>query len=397
MRQPALDDPAFWASDPEPALARLRAESPVHWYEPGRFWALTRHADIHAVSRDPATFCSGRGVLMQDREREVSTADSILYVDPPAHARYRKLVSRGFTPRRVAALEDRVRELARDLLDATDPHAEVDLVDALAAPLPLLVIAELLGVPQDDREQFRVWSDAVIEAASGITDENALLALELIQYFEAALLDRAARPRDDLLTVLVAAEVDGERLTTAEQVGFCMSLLVAGNETTRSAVSGGLVALAGHPVQRGRLVADPGLLPDAVEEVLRWVTPIAAMARTATRDAVVGDEKVEEGDYLVMVYLSANRDEGVFGPTAGRFDVTRPANPHLTFGSGEHFCLGASLARLETRVVLEELLSRWPSYAVTATPTWVPSTLVRQLERVPVVLAGDGMGAGPWT
>lgn len=386
MSLPPLDDPGFWAGDPEPALAQLRSESPVRWYEPGQFWALLRHADVGAVSRDPEAFCSGRGVLMQDRAREVSAADSILYVDPPAHARYRKLVSRGFTPRRVAALEDRVRELARGLLDQVDPGAEVDLVDAVAAPLPLLVIAELIGVPPEDRDRFRVWSDAVMEAASGITDENALLALELITYFEAALDDRVARPADDLLTVLVEAEVDGERLTRSEQVGFCMSLLVAGNETTRSAMSGGLLALAEHPDQRARLAADATLLPGAVEEVLRWVTPIAAMARTATRAVVVGDEKVAEGDYLVLVYLSANRDEAAFGPTAGAFDIARAAAPHLTFGAGEHFCLGASLARLETRVLLEEVLARFPSYDVTGPLERVPSTLVRQLRTLPAVL-----------
>lgn len=384
---PPLDDPAFWAADPEQELARLREGSPVHWYEPGRFWALTRHADVHAVSRDPQTFCSSRGVLMNDREREVAAADSILYVDPPLHSRYRRLVNRGFTPRRVAALEDRVRHLLRDLLDVVDPSADVDLVEAIAAPLPLLVIAELLGVPPSDRGQFRVWSDAVMEAASGITDENALLALELMEYFDAALRERAVSPREDLLSVLVSADVDGERLTKAEQLGFCMTLLVAGNETTRSAISGGLVALAEHPDQRARLVADPMLVPGAVEEVLRWVTPIAAMSRTATCDVVIGEQKVADGDYVVMVYLSANRDEAVFGPDAAAFDVTRELNPHLTFGTGEHFCLGASLARLETRVVLEQLLARWPSYVVTGPVVRTPSTLMRQLGRVPLVLA----------
>lgn len=387
MTAPPLDDPGFWAGDPEPDLARLREESPVHWYEPGRFWALTRHADVHAVSRDPETFCSSRGVLINDREREVAAADSILYVDPPLHSRYRKLVNRGFTPRRVAALEDRVRQLLRDLLDAVDPSTDVDLVEAIAAPLPLLVIAELLGVPPSDRGQFRVWSDAVMEAASGITDENATLALELMEYFDAALRQRATSPREDLLSVLVSADVDGELLTKPEQLGFCMTLLVAGNETTRSAISGGLVALAQHPEQRRRLVADPTLVPGAVEEVLRWVTPIAAMSRTATCDVAIGNEKVAEGDYVVMVYLSANRDEAVFGPDAAAFDVTRPVNPHLTFGTGEHFCLGASLARLETRVVVEELLARWPSYAVTGPVLRTPSTLMRQLSRVPLVLA----------
>jgi cytochrome P450 len=384
---PALDDPAFWAADAEPALARLRAESPVYWHQPGKFWALTRHADVLAVSKDPARFCSSQGVLMADRDRTVAAADSILYVDPPAHARYRKLVSAGFTARRVAALEEQVRRLTREVLEGIDPTDEVDLVDTVAAPLPLLVIAELLGVPASDRDQFRIWSDAVMEAASQITDENALLALELMDYFTKALAERASASRDDLLSVLVNAEVDGDRLTLGEQIGFCMSLLVAGNETTRSAISGGLVALAEHPDQRSRLANDAALLPTAVEEVLRWVTPIAAMARTATADTVIGDEKVSAGDYVVMVYLSANRDEAVFGPDAAAFDIGRVSNPHLTFGIGEHFCLGASLARLETRVLLEDLLTRWPSYDVTDPGDRIPSTLMRQRRGVRAVMA----------
>jgi len=384
---PRLDDPAFWAGDAEPELARLRADSPVLWYEPGKFWALTRHADVLAVSKDPETFCSSQGVLMNDRDRVVAAADSILYVDPPVHSRYRKLVSRGFTARRVAALEEQVRRIARELLEAVTPHDDIDLVETIAAPLPLLVIAELLGVPGSDRGQFRIWSDAVMEAATNITDENALLALELMEYFDAALRERANAPRDDLLTVLVEAEVDGERLTTGEQLGFCMSLLVAGNETTRSALSSGLVELAQHSEQRARLVADQSLLTSAVEEVLRWATPIAAMSRTATRDTTIDGQQVSAGDYIVMVYLSANRDEAVYGADAASFDITREVNPHLTFGIGEHFCLGASLARLETRVLLEEMLARFPSYEVTDPGERIPSTLMRQRRAVRGVLA----------
>jgi cytochrome P450 len=208
-----------------------------------------------------------------------------------------------------------------------------------------------------------------------------------MDYFTKALEERAASPRDDLLSVLVNAEVDGDRLTVGEQVGFCVSLLVAGNETTRSAISGGLVALAEHPDQRSRIAADASLLPGAVEEVLRWVTPIAAMARTATTDTVIGDEQISAGDYVVMVYLSANRDEAVFGADAGVFDVARVNNQHLTFGIGEHFCLGASLARLETRVLLEELLGRWASYDVVDAGERIPSTLMRQRRGVRAVMS----------
>lgn len=391
MSEPRLDDPLFWAGDAEAALATLRAESPVHWHEPGKFWALTRHADVLAVSKNPELFCSSQGVLMNDRDRVVAAADSILYVDPPTHSRYRKLVSRGFTARRVAALEEQIRRIARDLLTTVDSRAEIDLVDSVAAPLPLLVIAELLGVPGSDRAQFRVWSDAVMEAATTITDENALLSLELMEYFGAALQERVAHPRDDLLTVLVEAEVEGERLTDGERLGFCMTLLVAGNETTRSALSGGLVALADHPDQRAALStalgADSALMTGAVEEILRWTTPIAAMSRTATTDTTIGAQAIAAGDYVVMVYLSANRDEAVYGSDADRFDIGRSANPHLTFGIGEHFCLGASLARLETKVLLEELLARFPSYAVTDAGELIPSTLMRQRRSVRGVLA----------
>lgn len=383
---PALDDPAFWAGDAEPALAKMRAESPVHWYEPAKFWALTRHADVLAVSKDPETFCSSRGVLMNDRDRLVAAADSILYVDPPVHGRYRKLVSAGFTARRVAGLEDQVRRIARELLDAVSQRDEVDLVEAIAAPLPLLVIAELLGVPGSDRGQFRIWSDAVMEAATQITDDNALLALELMEYFDAALRERTTAPRDDLLTVLVEAEVDGDRLTTGEQLGFCMSLLVAGNETTRSALSNGLIALAEHPEQRARLAAEPSMMTGAVEEVLRWATPIVAMSRTATRDSKIGGQQLSAGDYVVLVYLSANRDEAVYGNDAASFDITREVNPHLTFGIGEHFCLGASLARLEVRVLFHELLARFPSYEVVDAGERIPSTLMRQRQGVRGVL-----------
>jgi cytochrome P450 len=388
MTAPQLDDPNFWAGDAESALATLRAESPAHWYEPGKFWALTGHADVLAVSKDPELFCSSRGVLMNDRDRVVAAADSILYVDPPVHSRYRKLGSRGFTARRVAALEDQVRRVAADLLDVVDSSVEVDLVETLTAPLPLLVIAELLGVPGSDRGQFRIWSDAVMEAATALTDENALLSLELMEYFDAALRERVDKPRDDLLNVLVEAEVDGDRLATSEQLGFCMTLLVAGNETTRSALSSGMVALAERPDQRSALAGEPtSLMTGAVEEVLRWATPIAAMSRTATRDTVLSGKQIAEGDYVVMVYLSANRDEAVYGADAASFDITRAVNPHLTFGIGEHFCLGASLARLETRVFFEELLARFPSYDVMTGGERIPSTLMRQLRGVRGVLA----------
>ncbi len=384
MPSPRLDDPLFYAGAPDAALARLRAEDPVHWYEPAGFWALTRHADIQAVSTDPVRFCSGQGVLMNDRTRPVSAADSILYMDPPAHAPYRSLVSRAFTPRRISALEPWIRDLTKTLLDEIPRGEPFDLVDALAAPLPILVIAELLGVPGADREQFRVWSDAVTSAAVEITEAAAYSVLELLQYFLAVIAERRADPRDDLLTALVEAEVDGTRLTEQELLGFCLSLLVAGNETTRSAIACGLVTLAEHPDQYAALRAAPGVT-NAVEEILRWVTPITTFARTATVDVEVGGRAIAAGDFVVLVYRAANRDPEVFGADADAFRVGRPTPPHLAFGAGPHFCLGAALARMETAVVLDEVRARWGGLQPAGVPEPVPSTLFHQLATAPLV------------
>ena len=379
-----LDDPRFYANDPEAVFAELRANDPVYWYDEGSFWALTRHADVMAVSRDPQTFRSGAGVLMQDRTRQVTPDQSILFMDPPEHARYRKIVSTQFTSRRVAALEDRVRELTREVLAAVDPASEVDLVDALTSPVPMLVIAELLGIPADDRDRFRRWSDAMMDAATEMSQDALVQAAELYGYFNEHLAVRREQPGEDLLSRLVTAEVDGERLTEWELLGFCMTLLVAGNETTRNLLSGSLIALHEQPEQRSLVLSGTAR---AVEELLRWVTPILLFARTATRDTDIGDRTISAGDFIVMMYASANRDESVFGPSADRLDVTRDPNPHLSFGFGEHFCLGAGLARLEARVVLEELLTRFPSYAITGEPDRVPSTLLRSVAKLPGVLA----------
>jgi cytochrome P450 len=380
-----LGHPEFFAGDPDLALSELRRSCPVSWRPDSEFWAVTRHADVQAVSRDPETFCSRMGVLMADRGREVAAADSILYLDPPRHVEYRKLVSRAFTPRRVADLEPQIRQITLDLLDRIDPTRPVDLVDALTAPLPILVIAEMLGLPAKDRDAFRDWSDAIMEAATNLTDENAARSLELFAYFEAQLDARLSEPDDGLLSALLQAEVDGESLTRQELLGFCMTLLVAGNETTRSLLTGGLLALVDSPGQRWRLVEDPSLLPQAVEEMLRWVTPIMAMARTATKEVALGDARIRAGEYVVMLYGAANRDEEALGPGADSFEISRSPNPHLAFGFGEHFCIGAGLARLEARVVLSEVLARWPEYRVVGEIVRSPSTLLRQISSVPVI------------
>ena len=385
---PKLTDPAFYAGDPHAAYDRLRADDPVHWHAEGDFWALSRHADVVAVSRDPHTFCSSKGVLVEDRKREVMGADSILFLDPPRHQQLRNLVARGFHPRQVNALEPRIRVLTDGLLDAVKPDDETDFVEAVAVQLPILVIADMLGIPHSDIEQFRIWSDALIEVASDITSPKAAMAADLFIYFDGVIEARGEERGTDTISVLLDAEVDGERLGHHELLGFCMTLLVAGNETTRNLLSGGVLALADNPDQWDHIRKDPTVIPSAVEELLRWVTPIMTFARTATTDTVVGGQDIAEGDYLLMLYASANRDEAVFGPTAGQVDITRKPNPHVAFGFGEHFCLGAGLARLEARILLEQMATRYPSVERAGPVERMPSTLVNGIHHLPVRLGG---------
>jgi cytochrome P450 len=298
-------------------------------------------------------------------------------MDPPEHAPWRGLVTRRFTPRAVASLEDRIRSVARAVLDEVPPGEEIDFIDAVAAPFPVLVIAELLGIADGDRDQFRRWSDAAIESPDRPDAALADLA-SLFEFLIAHVKARRADPADDIASAVVHAEVDGKPVTTREAVGYLLSLLVAGNETTRHFVSGSAYALAEHPEQRALLAREPERIAGAVEECLRWVTPIQAFGRTATRATMLRGQPIAEGDFVVMLYASANRDDDAFGPSAAEFDVTRAVDAqHLAFGFGEHLCVGAALARLEGRVFLEELLAHFPDYVPTAEPELARSTLVR--------------------
>jgi cytochrome P450 len=381
----------FLRPDYYDVLYRLRTEAPVFEYAPG-IKAVTRYHDIREISRNPETFCSGRGALVNDPLREGGTvAGSILHMDPPQHGAWRRTLNREFTSRALERMEAEVRSLVIRLLDAVPVGEVVDLVDVLAAPLPVLVICDLLGVPASDRSDFRRWSDATILASDGraaLPPEALADVMELVAFLEQLARDKVAHPADDIVSLLVGADVEGRQLEPAELVTFNMSLLVAGNETTRHLISGGMMALAEHPDQRAQVANDLSTVPRAVEECLRWVTPIQQFARTATRDATVGDIAVDEGDYLVMLYASGNRDETAFGPTADQFIATRPIEvPNLAFGFGEHLCLGAALARLEARIVFEELLTRFPRYEIADEAEWLPSSLVRGPHSVPVVFA----------
>jgi cytochrome P450 len=366
-------------------MARLRREEPVREYAPNS-WTVACYDDVRAISRDPQQFSSTRGVLLNDPMRSGKAIQgSVLHMDPPEHAPWRGLVSRRFTPRAVGSLEPRVRAVARSVLAEVEPGTEIDFVDAVAAPFPVLVIAELLGIESADRAQFRRWSDAAIESPDKPGEAMAELAA-LFGFLQEHVEARRAAPTDDIASAVVHAEVEGAAVTTNEAVGYLLALLVAGNETTRHLVSGSVNALAEHPEQRALLTREPERIGGAVEECLRWVTPIQVFGRTATRDTELHGQPIPEGDFVVMLYASANRDESAFGPTAGVFDATRPVDAqHLAFGFGEHLCLGAGLARLEGRVFLEELLARFPEYEVTVAPELSQSTLVRGATRMPVV------------
>jgi cytochrome P450 len=376
----------FVAPDYYEHLARLRREAPVQQYAP-HSWTVARYDDVRAISRTPEHFCSSKGVLINDPLRAGGAVPgSFLHIDPPEHADWRKLTSRRFTPRAISSFEPAVRAMASQVLDAVPRGEEIDFVDRVAAVFPVLVIAQMLGVADGDLADFRRWSDAAIEAPDD-PDGTVADLIELFRYLKQIVRDRADHPADDIATTIAHAEIGGCPMSSEGAVGYLLTLLVAGNETTRHLVSGATTVLHEHPDQRALLAREPNRIGLAIEECLRWITPIQAFGRTATIDTEVGGRPIATGDFLVMLYASANRDEAAFGPTADIFDVTRPVDTsHVAFGFGEHLCLGAALARLEARVFVEELLTRFPNYEV-GVPEMARSTLVRGAVRLPFVAA----------
>jgi cytochrome P450 len=387
-----LHSPDFYAGNPYPTYKTLRATSPVHWNDVTKFWALLKYEDVRFVSRNPGLFSSTRGITIPDPAQPQATQEgNLIFTDPPRHRQLRRLVSFAFTPSRVAALEPKVREIVHGILDEIEAGSTQEFAEAIAAPLPTRMIAELLGAPAEDWEQFRAWSDAAVGSADPDIELDPVVSLaQLHQYFSKLIAERRSEPRDDLLSVLVGAEVEGERLTDADLLNLSFLLLVAGNETTRNLIALGTLALIGHPDQCRKLVDDPGGIPDAVEEMLRWTSPVTHMARTATQDVEIRGQRIREGDTVVMLYGSANRDEEVFGDDAEEFRVARRPNPHLAFGLGEHVCLGARLARLEACVLFEELLRRFPKLELVGEVARMRATMVPGVKRMPVRL---GTGA----
>ena len=386
-----LLDPEFYAGDPFPLYARLRAEAPVARSEAGGFWVASRHAEVVAISRDPETFCSGKGILTMEIGAEYPTPPTMMHTDPPDHDRYRNLVQPGFRPTFMRALEDGIRARTVTLVDQIEAGVPIDIVPELAVPLPLQVISDLLGVPEEEWPRFFRWSEAVIPGATDWPEEERMaLSGEMLTYLLAAAADRRANPRDDIISELGAAEVDGDRLTDAELGMFLVQLLVAGNETTRNMMSGGLVGLASSPgewesLRHRHATSVPRALPLAIEEMLRWTTPVVAFMRTTTRPVELGGERLGADQPVLMLYASANRDESAFGPTADRFDAVRDPNPHVAFGFGAHFCIGAVLARLEGRILLEELLGRFSSVKVAGPVVRTASPVIAGVRSAPLV------------
>jgi hypothetical protein len=354
--------------DPYPLYARLRAEAPAYRNEALGFWALSRHADVLAAFKDWQTFSSRHGVSLDldAFHAQAETTMSFLAMDPPRHDRLRALVSRGFTPRRVLALEPRIRALSIAYLDAFAERGACDFIRDFAGKLPMDVVSELLGVPEADRAQLRTWADLVVHREEGVRSlppAAAESALRMLHYFTEMLADRKRQTRDDLTGALLEAEIDGDRLSDREIIGFLFLMIVAGNETTTKLLGNALYWLWRHPDQRARLRADPSLVPRWVEETLRYDNSTQALARILTRDVELHGEKLREGERAVLLIGSANRDERAF-PEPDRFDLLRDTRASLAFGQGTHFCLGASLARLEGVVALEELWRRIPDYEI---------------------------------
>src|SRR3984957_18938567 len=383
-----LHSPDFYAGDPYPAYRDLRASAPVCWNDVTNFWALLKYEGVRLVSSSPAAFTSTQGITIPDpaMPRPVQPG-SLIFTDPPRHRQMRKLINSGFTRRRVSVLEPKIREIVRGILDGMQLDSVHEFAEEIAAPLPTRLIAELIGAPPDDWEQFRAWSDAATGTADPEIELDPLVAAgQLFEYFHKLIGAKRVEPRDDLLSVLAGAEIDGDRLTDQDLLNFAFLLLVAGNETTRNLIALGTLALIAHPDECGKLVDDPSLIPGAVEEMLRWTSPVTHMARTAAADVEIRGQLIKQGDTVVMFYGSANRDEEIFGSDAEEFKVIRSPNPHIAFGCGEHSCIGSQLARLEACVLFEVLLGRYAKLELTGDVDRMRATMIPGVKRMPVRL-----------
>jgi pimeloyl-[acyl-carrier protein] synthase len=379
--------------NPYPAYAKLRIKDPVHWNFLSQSWVFARYRDVDAILRDQTRFSNDERHRQRSKEFQTSAAyprgPSMLFLDPPDHTRLRALVQQAFTPRAIEALAPRIRQIAEHLLDQIADPTAFEMMEVLARPLPMIVMAELLGVPTEERAQFKVWSQQRARALEPTmtTHEQRLAAQAahaLDAYFIGLIKQRRDEPRDDLLSALVAVEAAGDKLTEDELVVMLRLLLVAGNETTTNLIGNGLLALLRHPDQLQLLRSDPGLMAGAVEEFLRYDAPVQADGRTALAEVEIDGRQIRKRQRIVLLIGSANRDPGVFDHP-DRLDITRRGPSHLSFGRGIHHCLGAPLARLEARIVFETLLERYTEMRLLVeTPPFRDNVVLRGLKDLPV-------------
>jgi cholest-4-en-3-one 26-monooxygenase len=391
------DSRSYVAGVPHAYLAHLRRHDPVHWQdEPGGpgFWAITRYDDCVTVNRDYERFSSAAKGTMPfelDADEIAQQGLMMLNMDPPLHTRYRRLVNKGFTPRMVRDLEESIHRAADSIIDEVIEQGEADFVTQISAELPLQVIAELLGVPQEDRHRMFEWSNRMVgNEDPEYQDQNALAltsAMELYAYASELFAKKRIDPHADLMSALTTVEIEGERLSDMELELFFLLLTVAGNETTRNLMSGAMHAFFQNPEQWQRLLNDRSLLPSAVDEMLRFVTPVMNFRRTAVVDAELSGTKIAAGDKVVFFHASANRDEDIFSEP-DTFDVGRDPNPHIAFGGGgPHFCLGTNLARMEIRVMFEHLLDRMPDIRQNGEVQRLQSQFINGVKHIPVAFA----------
>jgi cytochrome P450 len=394
-----FEDPAFYLDDPHATYRRLRADDPVHWYEEGEFWVLTKWDDIKFVSTNPRLFSSREisilsGLVERRRGERPSTdptqAVSVNFMDPPRHAQYRKVASWRFTPKMINEIDEFVRLVIREVIERLPDGEPFDLIEALAEPIPVFVFSKLLGVPDADWEQVVEWATVIANQGSGQgSAADRRVIFEVVgPYLWDLTMQRRAAPTDDLLTLLTQAEFEGRPLSEPEIIGYGLTLLAAGSETTQSLIGGLGHVLTEFPEHGAALFADPtpARAGDVVEETLRWWTPVLSMARKATTDVPLRDKVIREGDGVLLLYPSANRDEERWDDV-DVFDPTRPdASGHLGFGIGEHFCMGAHLARREGRIFLEELARRGRGLERAGEATPRASALIHTYDRFPVRL-----------
>ncbi|SNR42359.1 hypothetical protein SAMN06265360_105186 [Haloechinothrix alba] len=356
--------------DPFGMYAYLREHDPVHHVEPGDFWVLSRYADVSAAARDTATFSSAHGLTFTYGDQAavgLDAATPMVFLDPPEHTAFRRLISKGFTPRRVASIEPAVRSFVTERLERLAGRDEVDIVAELFKPMPSFVVAHYLGVPPADRAKFDHWTDDIVAANAHGDPLTARESVgELFDYFHHLVRRRRAEPADDTISDLIRVFGDEEEHSLIRILGFAFTMVAGGNDTTTGLLGPGSELLTEHPRQRDALAEDPALIPDAIDELLRLTSPVQGLARTTTRDVELHGTTIPAGRKVLLLYASANRDPQQYGPDAESLDITRRPRHILSFSVGPHHCIGASAARLQARVALEELLARYPRFEVDA-------------------------------